>query len=411
MTDPGVATGARRARAWVFRLFAVGGSVLMALLMVEGFLRVRELIRRESPTASSFDNAIYDFDPARHHHLVPNGRYRHTSYEFDYVWTNNGFGMRDRPHDPHKAPGTFRILFLGDSFVQGHGVSLRDTMVRHLESNLNKPGRPNIEILNAGVFGYSPMLESVYLRDLITPFQPDLVIVGLFLGNDIGEDYFYTQKAHFFPDGESFWFDDHRWPWSAIVAALDGEAAGPNTERGVGAAASAGPWLAIKDTLRQSRALALLKSRLDARSYPQQREREFALVRDRRGDIRYDLGLVNYPVGRKEDRLAYWATSLRYLEKIATLCRDHGARMALLVIPPVERLNGETTFDEPYEIIGDFAQHLSIPVINLLPDFLAADPNALYYRFDRHWTPEGQQKAAEVVERELHRSHLLPGDA
>src|SRR5262249_50986236 len=159
-------------------------------------------------------------------------------------------------------------------------------------------------IFNAGVFGYSPMLEYVYLRDIITLFQPDLVIVGLFLGNDIGEDQFYTEKAHFLPDGESFWFDDHRWPWSSIVAALGGGSAQSESGATTAAAESAGPWTALKDTLRQSRTLALLKSRLDARSYPQQREREFALVRERRGDIRYDLGLINYPVGGKEERLA-----------------------------------------------------------------------------------------------------------
>jgi hypothetical protein len=122
----------------------------------------------------------------------------------------------------------------------------------------------------------------------------------------------------------------------------------------------------------------------------------------------YDLGLINYPVLDREQRLAYWEQSKLYLGKIAALCREHGVRMILLAIPPVERLKGETHLDEPYAVLDDIGKELAIPVVQLLPDFLGQSPDVLYYPYDRHWTPEGQRQAAQVLDRELRHLDVLP---
>jgi hypothetical protein len=104
--------------------------------------------------------------------------------------------MRDHERSPNKEPRSFRILFLGDSFVQGWGVTLDQTMAALLEDSLNKPEREKtVEVLNAGVFGYSPFLEYLYLKELMPSIEPDLVIVGFYIGNDVGDDYFYTHQA------------------------------------------------------------------------------------------------------------------------------------------------------------------------------------------------------------------------
>ena len=80
-----------------------------------------------------------------------------------------------------------------------------------------------------------------------------------------------------------------------------------------------------------------------------------------------------------------------------------------MVIPPVERLTGETDFNEPYEVLDQLGAALSVPVINLLPDFTGKDPYALYYKLDRHWTAECHRVAAHVLDRELRRRQVLPG--
>jgi hypothetical protein len=399
-----------RLRTALFRAAAIVLAMAVALAIVEVGLRVHERIRGASEAVGSFES-VTQFCAPRHHCLVPNGHYRHASYEYSTSWDNNSLGMRDREHPLQKPLGTYRILALGDSFIQGHGVELADTMVTHLEASLNSPPRSrSVEVLNGGVFGYSPMLEYLYLREVIATLQPDAVIVGFYLGNDVGEDAFYSSRAHTAPDG-SVSFDDHEWPWSKIVQALDGTSTVASSSTPAPAAvASAGPtsWERIKDALRSLRTVALVKGSVESMQYPARREREFALVRAHRGDVQYDLGLINYPVLDREQRLAYWQQSKLYLGKIAALCREHGVRMILLSIPPVERLKGETRFNEPYEVLDGIGQQLSIPVVQLLPEFLGQPADELYYPYDRHWTPEGQRRAAQVVDRELRHLDVLP---
>lgn len=84
-------------------------------------------------------------------------------------------GMREEPIDLTRP----RLLFIGDSIVFGHGVQADQTMTRALERLL-----PGWQVLNAGVQGYSPDQELVYLRRIIGEVKPHVVLVGAYTGND-----------------------------------------------------------------------------------------------------------------------------------------------------------------------------------------------------------------------------------
>ena len=398
---------------WSFRLGALAIGLLVAFLLGELAARAMEYARGLGSAGREWEGNIYEFCADRHHRLVPNGAHRHVSREYDYVWRNNSLGMRDRERTAAKPPGDFRILVLGDSMVQGHGVKLEDAMTMRLEARLNQghSGGP-IEVLNAGIFGYSPFLEKIYLRELLERTGPDVVLVGFFLGNDVGEDAFYAGKARVSADGSTVAFKDEEWPWSIIEAALDGvpdAATGSGGGGNGGGGEDAAPWWdPLRRVARRSRLLALAKTALDASRYPARREREFELVRSHRGDIRYDVGLVNYDVLDREKRLAYWRLSLQSLDDMAALCRGRGVPMAVVVIPPAERLLGLTRFEEPYQVLEEFGRGAGVPVIQLLPGLLARGSEALYFKYDRHWTPEGHAAAAEILFGELRRLGLAP---
>jgi hypothetical protein len=389
----------------------LAGSTLASLLALEAGARVVQALQPARGGAeAACSGEVYAFSPSHHHRFVPGSCTRHQSPEFDYTWRINSLGMRDREHPRRKPAGVYRILVLGDSFVQGHGVRLEETMVARLETRLARtPRERSVEVLNAGIFGYSPLLEYLYLRELIQPFDPDLVIVGFFLGNDVGEDAFYTSRARFGTAGESATFSELDWPWSAIVKALDGDAAGPDPPS---SASSIARRRTVDGLRERSALLRFVGDRLagswNRRTYARRRESEFALVAARRGDIRYDLGLVNYPIGSRETRLGYWSLSLEYLEKIGRVCAEHGSPMVLMVIPPIERLLGQTTLEEPYEVLKNFGRAHDVPVVDLLPSLQGERPDDVYFKYDRHWTPRGQQVAADVLEAELQRWHLLP---
>lgn len=99
---------------------------------------------------------------------------------------NNELGLRGAAGCEEKAPGTFRVLCIGDSTTFGLGVPEPATWVRRVESDLNKtaPQGSRIEFVNAGVPAYNTRDELALYRALADRLRPDLVLLG-FYGNDL----------------------------------------------------------------------------------------------------------------------------------------------------------------------------------------------------------------------------------
>jgi hypothetical protein len=100
----------------------------------------------------------------------------------------NSLGFRDRERAVAKAPGTFRVLVLGDSFVEGAQVPAESTMTRRLDRALDGVGGRRVEVWNCGVNGYSTAQELLCLRHVCAGWRPDLVVLGFLSANDVGDD-------------------------------------------------------------------------------------------------------------------------------------------------------------------------------------------------------------------------------
>ena len=107
-------------------------------------------------------------------------------------WKNyplNGYGFRDRmPLDP-KPDNVFRILVVGDSFVEGAGLTRQELFGRVLEREANagleqsgKRGR--VEVVNWGRCGNNAQENVALIRNRALEIKPDLVILEYTLFND-----------------------------------------------------------------------------------------------------------------------------------------------------------------------------------------------------------------------------------
>jgi len=94
------------------------------------------------------------------------------SAEFRIAVSINEKGLRDRDYPYERTPGKKRILVLGDSFVWGFGVEQDQTFTEQLEGLL-----PNVEVINAGVSGYSTDQELLWFKSEGVKYDPDLVIL------------------------------------------------------------------------------------------------------------------------------------------------------------------------------------------------------------------------------------------
>ena len=94
----------------------------------------------------------------------------------------NQKGLRDREHSYERPDDTRRILVIGDSFAWGYGVEESERFSQLLETSLG------VEVVNAGVSGYSTDQELLWFRGEGIKYDPDLVIL-VFAGNDMGDNY------------------------------------------------------------------------------------------------------------------------------------------------------------------------------------------------------------------------------
>jgi hypothetical protein len=99
-------------------------------------------------------------------------------------WRNNSQGFRsDEEYAVPKPAGTLRILSLGDSFAAGTRVGQDQTYSFVLQQLLRSEGSfGRVEVLIAVL--EEPTMQLEYLRDLGLSYQPDIVLLGVTLGND-----------------------------------------------------------------------------------------------------------------------------------------------------------------------------------------------------------------------------------
>jgi hypothetical protein len=93
----------------------------------------------------------------------------------------NANGLRDRDHTYERISDLKRILVLGDSFAWGYGVEEQERFSQLLETSMD------VEVINAGVSGYSTDQELLWFRSEGAKYDFDLVIL-MMTGNDIGDN-------------------------------------------------------------------------------------------------------------------------------------------------------------------------------------------------------------------------------
>jgi hypothetical protein len=113
--------------------------------------------------------------------------------DFLNYWAN-AFGLNDVEFVAPKPQGRFRIMALGDSFTYGL-VSYPDAVMTRVEEALRaRCSGMDLDLLNFGIGG-TGVWDYKLLFELAGPtYDPDLVLVNLYLGND-GPDLFARPRS------------------------------------------------------------------------------------------------------------------------------------------------------------------------------------------------------------------------
>ena len=309
-------------------------------------------------------------------------RYRTTEFDTQVAFNAHGFRNKERPLE--KPAGTFRILCLGDSFTLGAEVAMGDSYAYILEQLLNKRAASlgdsvRFEVMNGGVGGYGTFQELVFLREFGLAHKPDLILVQ-FYSNDVRDNMKYQKFWNtVYPDSSNFL---HTSSVSTdIVALLEEHSHVYHFFR----------WR-----------FNILKSVLGV-----------SMLTD------FDDLMVMTQETSSEIEKGWELTRKLYLE-IWDLARTNQAGFALMVVPNKAQVVQNEQHDvwieeqkldmtKPIRILQEFGFQNRIPVLDLLPDLLAAgETQALYYDWDGHWNSSGNRVAAVAILDFLEAEELIP---
>ena len=166
-------------------------SISIGILVVEATLRFSKI---EYPIFQTFDKD-------RGFALRPNASGRWNREGNAYVKINSR-GLRDLEHKLTKGKNNFRIAILGDSFAEARSVNLEETFWFLMNERLNKCENhkyDKIETINFGVSEYGTAQQLLTLRKHVWKYDPDLILLAFFSGNDIADNSKILSKKKYRP--------------------------------------------------------------------------------------------------------------------------------------------------------------------------------------------------------------------
>lgn len=169
------------------RLLTVLAGLAAGLLLVELLTR---LLPPPYPQTEFNPNVLVTCDRTVGWRGLPGQSVEFATEGYAHSVSWNSAGFHDGEHAVEKPPGVYRVMVLGDSFLEALQVNEAESSHQLLEQLLNEtapPGQP-VEVISAGVSGWGPAQELAYFQNEGYRYQPDLLLVFWYSGNDLQDN-------------------------------------------------------------------------------------------------------------------------------------------------------------------------------------------------------------------------------
>jgi lysophospholipase L1-like esterase len=389
-----------KAREWVAGAVLATLGLVLALGLLEVGVRSLHLV----------PDRFWEPDPSRGVRLIAGKRGWWTQEDREFVVPVqiNHAGFRDVEHAEAKPAGTFRILVLGDSFVEAMHVPLEATFPRLLENALNQTAAAaRVEVVSAGVSGYGTAGELLLFEQAGRRYQPDLVVLAFYPGNDVKNN--------------SPTLEDTLTPVYAADGSLQKVVSTGHKKKQHG-------WrglLARSAAYQYCRQVLLLRHPQWARRLVHLGllNRDAMKTAPQNGGIPVDYGIYA-PVPSAEWQEA-WQHTETLLDQLRQAVNASGARFAIAILPSRDQvypnwwkeivsahpaMQGRAwDLDGPQLRVEAWCTAHGVPCVALTPPFRAAAARGgepLHYRHDGHFTPAGHRLAATVLKNFLEQRQL-----
>lgn len=340
---------------------------------------------------------------------IPHAYYRNTKEGFSEGYFNS-HGFRDYERSYAKPSDTFRILVLGDSFVEALQVPLENSFPALLEKKLNENHPlPKFEVLNLGQSGFGTADEYLRYLNFGVKYDPDIVILAFLTGNDFRNNSRFLNVEEV---GPYYVFDkDENLVLDRTL--ID------QYEKSLTL-----PQRVFQFIKRKSYLVNFISERLYLLSF---QSRHLAFEHLGSGGALGELEDTNIYSPVMSDR---WKEALAITEallsKFKNTIEENGQRFVLITLSNADQLDPEAQvhlkkafgipfdFEQPDRIIEKFATRERIPYLKLMPvfrDYHVRTGKTLHGfggRESGHWNETGHWLAAKKIFEFLTEKNLLP---
>ncbi|MDG2388501.1 MAG: SGNH/GDSL hydrolase family protein [Planctomycetaceae bacterium] len=357
--------------------------LICLICCIEVGLRVHTFLA-EKPIS---DNAEIEFVACHqvHHHLKPLEKveFQHPDTGHQFSERLNSFGLRGPEPSLEKSSDVIRILCLGDEMTFGPGLTSEELFSSQLQSLLKDYLPKKLEVINAGVPGYCPLLSLLQYRHRLRALNPDVIVLTFEMG-DVADDYLVRG------------FTSH-------------------DENGIPLGCR-NPLLGNESELKKIQNHFVSMKWLKTQSELWRTESTFD-----------SLDQIDHPVGRYAwirdnpvDWGPYLQNSLQPIEKLDALGREQGALVVFSVIPAPWQISSEATSDpatrkkfgvasgvvysnrEPLQKMATFAEESGLAFLDNSNDFAElGNPEELYLQTEPWLSARGQEVYATLLARYL----------
>ena len=354
-------------------------TVIAMLLLFEAYLRLTVPF-----TTTQWPSR---FDPNLGIVLQPNQSTRWTDHAAFWIeGRSNSLGFLAREPEMPKPPGRFRILLMGDSFVEAAEVETKSKLQVLLEERIAEP--EDLDVVAMGYRGTGQTNQLSFYEHLGPALEADLVVL-LVTFNDFANNSSVLEAVRYGLDPKH----QPRLFFEPVEGGVRRQPIDPN-------------WQAYRFDTRSElapRDAFAVNQRMLLQRYRALAERfgDWALPDDLNMEDMF-MAIELPPVFR--DALASTEHTLRVFGNLA---RRDGAKLLVVAAPNltgskdyVGDTYGKRTIDLALRVhrLRAMLQRLDIAMLDLHPAFLErGDVLSARHRFDGHWNERGHRWAADAI--------------
>jgi hypothetical protein len=385
----------------IFLLFL---SSLLVFFVLEGVFRI-----------VGFAEGIYQFDEKTGMlTLKQNKEFYWIKDCYKNKVRTNSLGFHDFEFNREKPQNIFRIVIVGDSYVEALQVPRAKTFYNLLEHRLNRElnGQRKFEVYSFGRSGSGTFLNYFYLRNYALQYKPDLVINAFLVGNDFRDDSYNLNNKYIQQTGDTV-AGQRLYPVFDNDGNFDFE-----TNRKIFFKTNKASKSFIRKIASESAFAKFLYEKYQLAKYKVYKKEkkiiEVAQAEGNNGNTIQDTGkkLDKIPVDEQAYLIQYpeiwqeaWQIEEKLLKEMRDISEQTGSKFFLISLTESFRVHQDIKkkgfdFDKPERLLKGMSEKYQLSYLPLVPVFrerFKKEKKISTFSCDGHWNETGHEWAAEAI--------------